>query len=320
MDHAAQRTLTRPRPDARHGRSSSAAGVGPLDRVVASVHTGEDLLGDAQDRRRAGETLPRGASRDDTDPAPAVDPAVWLLHVRYQRTRCPDLLAALVDEYSGYARALARRLLREGEPLEDLQQVAMENLVTCLQRFDCDRRTPFPGFATPTIIGGLKRHYRDHGWGLRVPRSVHDVAVPARAAADRLSGVLGRTPTMAEVAAEIGVSEEDLLLTESATEARRTLSLDKPQANGRAPSEIPTDDEDLDRADARVALAAAMTTLSERDRTVLRLYFFDELAQAEIARRYGVSQMQISRWIRSSLERLRSRMSPDACAGTIRPR
>jgi RNA polymerase sigma-B factor len=278
----------------------------PLHRTATETH-------DQPDRHRAEQTLPRGASRDDPGQEPAVDPEVWLLHVRYQRTGCPDALGALVEEYTGYTMALARRMHREGEPLEDLQQVAMEALVTTLQRFDCGRGTPFPGFATPTIIGALKRHYRDHGWALRVPRSVHELAVPAREAADRLTALHGRAATVAEVAAELGVAEHDLLIAQSATRARSTVSLDGARRDDGAPLlEIAVNDERLALAEGHVALVEAMEVLGDRERTVLGLYFFEELTQNQIAQRYGVSQMQVSRWIAGAIKRLRARMSATA--------
>ena len=265
---------------------------------------------DPADLRRAWQTIPRGSSRDDGGAQPAVDPDVWLLHVRYQRTGDEADLHALTDEYTGYALALARRLHREGEPLEDLRQVALEALVAALRRFDCDRGTPFPGFASPVVIGALKRHYRDHGWALRVPRSAHELAVPAREAADRLALHHGRPATVAEVAAELRISEEDLLLVQSATHARSTVSLDAPRGvDDAAPREVPVDDDRILGAENHVALAEAMATLSERDRAVLGLYFYEELTQTQIAERYRVSQMQVSRWISSSVARLRARMA-----------
>lgn len=258
----------------------------------------------------AHRTLPRGASREDTSTAPAVDPATWALHVRYQHHRRPEDLAALVEEYRPYALALARRLHREGEPLDDLRQVALEALVASLQRFDCERATPFAGFATPTILGALKRHYRDQGWALRVPRSVHQMAGPAREAADRLAGAQGRQPTVAEIATELGVDPQLVLLAQTATRARRLVSLDAPPPASEDDRgvELGVEDSGFALAEGRVALEAALVELSPRDRTVLGLSFFEGLTQVQIAERFGVSQMQVSRWITSSLKRLRSHM------------
>lgn len=267
----------------------------------------------ADDLRTASATIPRGADREDRDSRPAVDPEVWLLHVRLQEHDDDDAMAALVEEYRPYALAIARRLRREGEPLDDLQQVAFEALIATLRRFDCRRGIPFPAFATPTIVGALKRHYRDHGWALRVPRSVHDISGPARATAETLTNEMGRAPTVAEVAARMDVPERDLLAAQEAMRARSTVSLDAPARDddGSPGVEIAEHDDQLELADARAALAGAIEHLDERSREVLVLYFFEELSQSQIAARYGVSQMQVSRWISAALARLRARMRPD---------
>lgn len=269
-----------------------------LDRFQAQV----DVL-------RAWRTVPRGASAGDNRRTPGVDVDVWALHVRYARSRHPGVRARLTEEYRGYAVSLARRLHRDGESLDDLVQVAMEALLVALDRFDCERGIPFPAFATPTILGSLKRHYRDLGWSVRVPRRVHEIAVPARKAADRLTHVLGRSPTTSEIAQELGVDEETLVAAQEATHARSVSSLDVtvgPPERGSAA--LSTDDGDIVRAENRVALAQALGELSERDREILGLYFFEEMSQTEIGKRYDVSQMQVSRWISAALRRLRSRM------------
>jgi RNA polymerase sigma-B factor len=262
----------------------------------------------------AEATIPRGVDRADPGRAPAVDEPVWLLHVRYARAAEPAVLAELVDEYQAYALSLARRLHRQGEPLDDLRQVALESLVASLQRFDPSRGIPFVAYATPTIIGAIKRHYRDQGWAMRVPRAAHDLAAPVREATDRLAGVLGRQPTAAEVAADLQVSEKDLVLAQSATRARAMVSLDAPRPgqDGERAFEVGEIDASFALAEGRVALDAALQHLGHRDRTVLGLYFFDNQTQVQIAERFGVSQMQVSRWISSSLARLRSHMTAEA--------
>lgn len=267
----------------------------------------------------ADRTIPRGTDRQDDGPSPAVDRDVWELHVRYQRTRCPEALEGLVEEYKGYALALARRWHRDGEPLDDLRQVALEALVVALQRFDCERRTPFVGFATPTIAGALKRHFRDQGWALRVPRVVHEMAAPTREAADRLGAQLGRPATATEVAEELGIEEETVQLVDSATRARSAVSLDAPVSPGADTTwEIPTSDPELRMVVDRVALEEALQTLDERSLLVLRLYFFEDRTQTQIAEELGVSQMQISRWISSAVRRLRSRTLAEPAPGTDR--
>ncbi|HEX7133714.1 MAG TPA: sigma-70 family RNA polymerase sigma factor [Iamia sp.] len=276
---------------------------------------------DAADLTAAEVTIPRGVDRLDPDLAPAVDEPLWLLHVRYARAGEPDVLAELVEEYQAYALSLARRLHRHREPLEDLRQVALESLVVSLRRFDPTRGIPFVAFATPTIVGAIKRHYRDRGWAMRVPRAAHDLAVPARDAVDRLTGALGRPPTTAEVAADLQVSEEDLLLAQSATRARAMVSLDAPRPGPDSDRafEVGEIDSSFALAEGRVALEAALARLAHRDRTVLGLYFFENETQTQIAARFGVSQMQVSRWISSSLARLRSHMTADSDADRARP-
>lgn len=269
---------------------------------------------DQGDIAAAEASIPRGADRADTDRAPAVDEPLWLLHVRYARAQEPEVLAELVEEYQAYALSLARRLHRHGEPLDDLRQVALESLITGLNRFDPERGIPFVAFATPTIIGAIKRHYRDQGWAMRVPRAAHDLAAPAREAQDRLTGVLGRAPTTAEVAADLQVPEAELARALTATRARSMVSLDAPRSgdDGDRAFEVGEIDASFALAEGRVALEEALEELSHRDRAVLGLYFFENLTQTQIATRFGVSQMQVSRWISSSLARLRSHMSADA--------
>lgn len=268
---------------------------------------------DALDDEQARRTVPRGDDARDESREPGVPLDVWTLHVRYQRSGSTEHLQDLVAEYDQYALSLARRLRRDREASDDLDQVAREALVVALQRFDCERGIPFPAFATPTILGALRRHYRDHGWSIRVPRRVHELAVPAREATERLTASLGRQPTDTEVAAELRITPEELREVGQAAQARNPGSLDGAATpDGVTPHEvIGTADANLAGADDRVALARAVEHLDGRDREIIGLYFFEELTQTEIAERFGVSQMQVSRWIRASLGRLRSRM--EAC-------
>lgn len=272
-------------------------------RTLEQVTEAVDLL-------QARRTVPRGDDARDWSRRPGVPLPIWLLHVRYARSGSSEDLGALVAEYEQYALSLSRRLRRDREPSDDLDQVARESLVVALQRFDCERGLPFPAFATPTILGALRRHYRDHGWSIRVPRRVHELAVPAREATDRLTTELGRPPTPDEVAQELGIETADLLATQQAAAARTPASLDStPTVDGPSQHEvIGDDDRNLLVAEDQVVLAQAIELLGDRDRDVIRLYFFDELTQSQIAERYGVSQMQVSRWIASIVKRLRSHM------------
>jgi len=258
------------------------------------------------DRELVERTIPRSLD-EGTDDAPAVDERLWHAHVCYARSRDAGLRRLLVEEYQGYAVSLAQRLHRDSEPLEDLVQVAFEGLLVALNRFEPERGVPFIGFATPTILGSLKRHYRDVGWLVRVPRRVHELAAPARRATDDLTAELGRSPSIGETAERLGVDVEDLIVAQEATNARSTTSLDAMVTPGGRPREhLGAVDPNMAHVDDLLALEQALGELPERDRLVIRRYFFDGRSQVEIAAEFGVSQMQVSRWLSSNLRRLRS--------------
>jgi RNA polymerase sigma-B factor len=265
----------------------------------------------AQDRIGLERTIPRGRDGADDDPTPGVDQRVWLDHLCYARTRDPIVLERLVLEYERYARALARRMWRDGEPNEDLTQIALESLVAALRRFDPERGIPFPAFATPTILGALRRHYRDHGWLLRVPRRVHDFAVAERQATERLVVELGRQPTAPELAAAMGLTLDEVLEAQDALHARDTRSFDAPGADGwQLGDHVGSEDERFLAAEDRAALVDALEVLDGPARELLHLYFFQERSQSEIAEILGDSQMQVSRLLAATLRRLRARVGP----------
>ena len=265
----------------------------------------------ARDRADLERTIPRGRDERDRDPTPGVDQRVWLDHLCFARTGDPDVLERLVREYERYACSLARRMWRDGEPNEDLSQIAMEGLVAALRRFDPERGIPFPAFATPTILGALRRHYRDHGWLLRVPRRVHEFAVAERAATERLVVRLGRQPTAPELAAELGVDVDEVLEAQDALHARDMRSFDAAASDGWLLGDhVGAEDDRFGASEDRAALRGAIATLDEPARQLLHLYFFEERSQAEIAERFGVSQMQVSRLLAAVLRRLRSRIGP----------
>lgn len=252
------------------------------------------------------KTLPRNDSG-----GPAVSPDVWALHVRYADSPDPAVLDELVAEYHDYAASLARKMWRDGESMDDLVQIALEALVRAIQGFDPQRGIPFPGYGSPTILGALKRHYRDSGWALRVPRRVHEVLSASVRTTEELTAKLGQAPSNGEVAEALGVEVATLLMAQEAGHARSTWSLDTPVAeeDGAPVADlIGAADPLLDLAVNRVALHEAIDDLDPRDREVLHRYYFEGATQTEIARRFGVSQMQVSRWIRRVLVQLRASM------------
>jgi RNA polymerase sigma-B factor len=233
-----------------------------------------------------------------------VDPDLWLLHVRFAGTGDGQVLADLVEEYTAYALSWARRYLRSGIAPEDLDQVALEALVLALRRFDPSYRLPFVAFATPTIVGALRRHYRDHGWALRVPRLVHDLAPGVGRATDVLHARVRREPTAAEIAEHFGCDEATVLTVQRAVAARSANDLDVDIVAG-------SPDPRLAAVDDHLSLAVAMRRLDDRQRRILGLYFYEGLTQSAIADRYGVSQMQVSRWLSATLRQLRAHMGDE---------
>jgi RNA polymerase sigma-B factor len=240
---------------------------------------------------------------------------------RYSRTRDEALLEALVARWMPLARQLARRYGRSSEPFEDLLQVASIGLVKALKGFDPDRGKAFSSYAVPTIMGELKRYFRDRTWSVRMPRSLQELAMRIEEARDRISGELGRAPSVTELAQATGASEEDVLEALQAGDAYHATSLDAHR----------TDDEDafslvdlLGEADHgyrlaehRVLLRTVLGELDPRDREILRLRFEEDLTQQQIAAQVGVSQMQVSRLLRRSLNALRlaAERRPEQLAG-----
>ncbi|MFN8017960.1 MAG: sigma-70 family RNA polymerase sigma factor [Acidimicrobiales bacterium] len=275
-------------------------------RCLRSAHNARVALEQEVDEACTVRTIPRGSGTHDADATPGVDPEVWRLHVRFRRSGEPHTLGLLVANYDAYARSLALRLHRDHEPLEDLEQVAREGLLTAVRRFDPERGLPFPAFATPTILGALRRHYRDRGWAVRVPRRVHELAIASQAAEERLTRRLGRSPRPEELAHELRISVDELLEVQDAILCRGAASLDELGSAGDDAADVTAGrDRELARVDDRLALRQALDQLDERDREVVRLYFFEELSQNQIADRFGVSQMQVSRWLATILRRMR---------------
>jgi RNA polymerase sigma-B factor len=212
----------------------------------------------------------------------------------------------LAEEMLPLARALAGRYAGRGEPLDDLVQVACVGIMKAIDGFDLSRDVRFSSYATPTVLGEIKRHFRDRTWAMRVPRGLQELQLKVAKARDELTNKLGRSPNVEELSQELDESFEDVLATIQSAGARRTRSLDEPAGEDLTLGDsIGGNDPEMGRAEMRVLLDSALDVLSDRDREVLRLRFELDLTQTEISERVGVSQMQISRIIRQSLARLR---------------
>jgi RNA polymerase sigma-B factor len=239
------------------------------------------------------------------------------LFVRMRSGEDPRVREILVDRYLPLARRLARRYQHTDEPIEDLTQVASIGLLKAVDRFDCSREVMFSSYAVPTILGELKRHFRDRTWSVRVPRDLQELALRVDQTVTRLSLGRRRSPSVGEVARAVETSEEQVLEALEAMGAYRASSLDTPRSSRDEETEsvaetIGTPDQGYERAEERATLEPLMAGITERERTVLRLRFSEDLTQAEIGERIGVSQMQVSRLIRQALSRLRA--SADATA------
>jgi RNA polymerase sigma-B factor len=219
----------------------------------------------------------------------------------------------LIERYLPLARRLARRYQRAEEPLEDLVQVASVGLIKAIDRFDVGREVVFSSYAVPTILGELKRHFRDRTWAVRVPRDLQELALRVDRAITRLSVGERRAPSVGEIAQAVDASQEQVLDALEAAAAYRAASLDAPRAvaqdedAGESIADTMGDQEEgFQRAEERATLEPLLARISARERVVLQLRFGEDLTQVEIGERIGVSQMQVSRLIRQALARMRT--------------
>ena len=262
-----------------------------------------------------------GAQAPDAAPADARDEGRWAvagararqdraLIVRWQRDGDHAARDDLVRRLLPLARRLARRYRRQEEPLDDLVQVAVLGLVKAIERYDTGRETSFASYAVPTMLGELKRHFRDHGWALHVPRGMQERVMAVDAAVRDLNRRLGRSPSAGEVAEDLSVPVEEVLEAMEAAGAYEAISLDSYRygdgQDGETYAErVGTVDPHFSLVEYEATLAPALRALPQRDREVLHLRFAEDLTQAEIAARIGISQMHVSRLIRRALDRLR---------------
>ena len=229
------------------------------------------------------------------------------LYREYRRSRDPRVREAIVRMHVGMVRRLAARFAHRGEELDDLVQVAYCGLLHAIERFDPDRGTAFTTFATPTILGEIKRHFRDRRWNIRVPRSVQENYQRVGAVLDMLAQDLGRAPTTAEIADCAGLSERDVLNALQAGNSFRPLSIEDHSEGRQSPVDIllARQSSELQSFEDRQLATSLLTAVAERERRILRLRFNQGLTQREIAEREGVSQMHVSRLLARSLATLR---------------
>src|SRR5947199_4942421 len=223
----------------------------------------------------------------------------------------------LIEQYMSLVRSLARRYAYRGEQLDDLVQIGAIGLIKAIDRFDLDRGVELTTYATPNIIGEIKRHFRDKGWSVRVPRGLQELNVQLSRLVEQLTVQFSRSPTIPELAKAAGVEEEEVLEALESGRAYTSLSLSVGGGGGG-------DDDDIDPLESlgteelqyavsedRAVLAPGFRALDERERMILQLRFFDGLTQSQIAQQVGISQMHVSRLIRRSLEKIRDEIASD---------
>jgi RNA polymerase sigma-B factor len=228
--------------------------------------------------------------------------------MRYRAGRDPRERERLIELYIPLARSLARRYARTSEPLDDLVQVACIGLVKAVDRYDPERGNAFSSFAVPTILGELRRHFRDHSWSMRVPRDLKELALRVERTWDELAVAGGHTPTVRELAVRLETDDETILAALEAAAAHHAdpIAMQEDTADAHPCVRRGIVDPGFALAEDRDALAVLFAELEPNQRRVVYLRFHEELTQTEIGRRIGTSQMSVSRILRSSLERLRA--------------
>jgi RNA polymerase sigma-B factor len=236
---------------------------------------------------------------------------------RCQQDPSPHVRRETVEAFMPLARSLARRYHRGEEPLEDLEQVAALGLLKAIKGFDPDRGSAFASFAVPTIVGELRRHFRDKGWAVRVPRDLQELALAVQRKADAMTTEVGRPPTAEQLAQKLGRDVEEVLEAREALRAMRPASLDRPSSAEDDEDDIPLArigdiDPGYERTDEAVTIGRLVRGLPERERKILALRFGGDLTQSEIGERLGISQMHVSRLLRRTIEELQNQARPAA--------
>jgi RNA polymerase sigma-B factor len=260
--------------------------------------------------REAAETE-KAEEQVQTEATPARDAATPELFEKYQRTRDPQVREELILAHMNLVRYLARKFTNRGEPLEDLTQVGMIGLINAIDRFDPSRGIRFATYATPTILGEIRRYFRDRGWAVKVPRRLQELNLAASKAVDALTQRLNRAPTIREIAEELEVGEQEALEAMALGDLYELPSLDgelggdSDEAPSRLQDYVGRVDEEIERFERRSRLTEALRGLTPREQKIVRMRFFENLSQSQVAERLKISQMHVSRLQQRALARLR---------------
>ena len=235
---------------------------------------------------------------------------------RYKQDGDGEARDQLIVSHLNLVRFLASKFKNRGESLEDLVQVGTIGLIKAIDRFDPDRGLEFTTYATPTIMGEIKRHFRDKGWSVRVPRRLQELSAKVNQASDELTNQLQRSPSVAEIADRLGTTVDEVLEAMESSSAYSSVPLEDGGSSDddESPSVIDhyvTEDADLAASDDRIVLEDAIADFSPREQDVIRMRFVDGLTQVEIAERMGISQVQVSRLLRRTLRRIQDKIDPE---------
>jgi RNA polymerase sigma-B factor len=259
-------------------------------------------------RRSAAGSGPDAKLRSSAGPRPGVVPDGELLR-RYHEKGDVDARQQLIERHVEFVRRLAQRYARRGEQLDDLTQVGCVGLIKAIDRFDGSFGASLTTYAAPNILGEIKRHFRDRGWSVRVPREIQELNVKLTKIVDELTTKLGRSPSVVELAHAASATAEQVLEALESSAAYAALSLsegpDAEEETGGPMDALGEDDSHYEQSEQRITLASGIQRLPSRERAILHLRFFEGLTQSEIADRVGISQMHVSRLIRNSLDRMR---------------
>ncbi|WP_311405635.1 RNA polymerase sigma factor SigF [Lancefieldella rimae] len=261
--------------------------------------------------RRAARRISRGTPAWDKD-------RTRKLFAQYQEMHDSEVRDQLIVSHLNLVRFLASKFKNRGEPLDDLIQVGTIGLIKAIDRFDPSRGLEFTTYATPTIMGEIKRHFRDKGWSVRVPRRLQELSAKVNQVTDELTTELQRSPSIEEIAKKLGVSVDEVLEAMESSGAYSSVPLEGGGSSvdgDEAPSIIDqyiTEDEALAGSDDRIVLEDAIADFSPREQEIIRMRFVEGLTQVEIAEKLGISQVQVSRLLRRTLKRIQEKIDPES--------
>ena len=299
-----------------HPADPQPLGAGPdaeTDDADETIET--DETDDADEAIKADEA---DEAVEETGGTSDLHARTTALFASMRSTENPEEAAALrselVELHLPLAEYLARRFGNRGEPHEDLVQVATIGLIKAIDRFDLERQVAFSTYATPTIVGEIKRHFRDRGWTIRVPRRLQEIQAVINQAVSDLGQELGRSPTVSELATRVGMSEEEILEGLESANAYSPLSLDAPDPSGEVGAvieQLGDYDDALDAVVDRETVKPLLDQLDARSKRILLLGFFRNMTQSQIAEELGISQMHVSRLLSQTLAKLREGLLKD---------